>query len=69
VEIESIVPSIYLLRVSAVGFAPTYSGAFEVKEARQLSVPSIRMIRQQRPLQGVTVSARKPYYSATKTIA
>ncbi len=62
VEIEGITPSTYLFRISAVGFAPTYSEAFEVKEGQTATVPSIKIAAKiEDQLQGVTVSARKPF--------
>jgi iron complex outermembrane recepter protein len=61
-EIENLIPATYLFRVTVVGFGPAYSGAFEVKEGETTTVPAISMkANAGSQLQGVTVSARKPF--------
>lgn len=61
-EIDGITPSAYMVRISVVGYTPSYSSPFEVKESEVVSVPSI-VIKEKtdNQMQGVTVSARKPF--------
>ena len=61
-EFESLLPATYLLRISAVGLAATYSDGFEVKEGETTTVPTVSMAaKTNNQLQGVTVSTRKPF--------
>ncbi|WP_121352874.1 TonB-dependent receptor domain-containing protein [Flavisolibacter nicotianae] len=61
-EIDGITPSGYMVRISVVGYTPSYSKTFDVKEGETVSVPSIAMKEKaENQLQGVTVSARKPF--------
>jgi outer membrane receptor protein involved in Fe transport len=61
-EVENIPPSSYVFRITAVGFKPSYSQAFEVKEAETTTVPAISLAAKgDHQLQDVTVSAKKPF--------
>lgn len=62
VEIESVLTSTYLLRITGVGFSTFYSKAFEIKEGETTLVPAITLTAKgETQLQGVTVSAKKPF--------
>jgi outer membrane receptor protein involved in Fe transport len=61
-ELENINPSSYRLRITAVGFATAFSQPFEVAEGQTATVPPISMAaKSENEMQGVTVSARKPF--------
>lgn len=62
VELEGVLPSSYLFRVSAVGLVTTYSKPFDVKEGQTAKAPSVQMrTNPAGQMQEVTVSARKPF--------
>lgn len=61
-EIENALSASYLFRITAVGFETVYSHAFEVKEGEATTVPAINLTtKADNQMQGVTVSARKPF--------
>lgn len=61
-EIENLSPSSYLFRITAIGFATSYSVAFDITENKNTTVPSITLAaKKEEQMQGVTVSARKPF--------
>ncbi|RYF82242.1 MAG: TonB-dependent receptor, partial [Chitinophagaceae bacterium] len=62
VEFENINTSSYLVRVTAIGLAKSYSNLFQVKEGETTTVPAMSMaISNATQMQGVTVSAKKPF--------
>ena len=61
-EVENIPPATYRLRITSVGFAPFLSAAIDVKEGETASLPSVHLATKTGDqMQGVTVSARKPF--------
>ncbi|HEV7332113.1 MAG TPA: outer membrane beta-barrel protein [Flavisolibacter sp.] len=59
--IEGVAPASYFFRISSVGFATSYSKPFDVKEAETTKLPSHSLAKTENEMQGVTVSARKPF--------
>lgn len=59
--IENVAPASYFFRVSSVGFATVYSQAFAVKENETTKPAALRLVKTDNEMQGVTVSARKPF--------
>jgi iron complex outermembrane recepter protein len=62
-EFDRLSPSQYLVRVSAVGFAPKYSESFSINESSAAySLPAISLTtRTNQSMEGVTVTAKKPF--------
>lgn len=62
VEIESVLPSTYRLRISSTGYELAYSQPFDIKAAETLALPSIALsAKAAAQLKEITVSARKPF--------
>ncbi|NTS42357.1 TonB-dependent receptor [Flavisolibacter sp. BT320] len=59
--LENIAPATYQFRVTSVGFATVLSKPFTVKENETASPPAIHLTKTESEMQGVTVSARKPF--------
>lgn len=59
--IVNVAPASYFFRVSSVGFATVYSQAFAVKENETTKLAALRLVKTDNEMQGVTVSARKPF--------
>jgi outer membrane receptor protein involved in Fe transport len=60
-EMENIPSSSYRVRITAVGFQAAFSQAFAIAEGQVATPPAIRMAKSENEMQGVTVSARKPF--------
>lgn len=61
-EIDNLLPAMYVLRVSAVGLTTTYSSVVETKAYETTTLPQIALAaKTAAQLQGVTVSAKKPF--------
>lgn len=61
-EADNLKPSTYLIRITAVGFTTVYTTAFDVKEGEATTLPAISMMtKPAAQMQGVTVSAKKPF--------
>lgn len=61
-ELENISHSAYLIRVSNVGLATSYTSSFEVKNGETTMLPAIHMkVSAAGQMQGVTVTAKKPF--------
>ncbi|MBB1285468.1 TonB-dependent receptor [Flavisolibacter sp. BT320] len=60
-EMENIPSSSYRVRITAVGFQAAFGQAFAVAEGQVASPPAIRLAKSENEMQGVTVSARKPF--------
>jgi iron complex outermembrane recepter protein len=62
-------PGNYLIGVTNVGYAPTYSASFEVATS-DVNAPDLTMLKAEKALQGVTVTSKKPMVEirADKTI-
>lgn len=59
---EGILPASYFFRISAVGYGTAYSQSVDVKEGETATAPSLSLkAKSDNEMQGVTVSARKPF--------
>jgi hypothetical protein len=59
-SIDATAPGKYLLNTTHVGYAPTYSAAFDLSGAGDMSVPDISMAKAGVDLKAVTVTSQKP---------
>ncbi len=69
IEIDNIIPSTYLFRVTSVGLKTFYSKVFEIKESETTALPGVTMITgSASQMQEVTVTARKPFIQARSKV-
>jgi len=60
-EFDNVKPASYLFRISSVGLKTTYSKSIEVKDGETVTVPIALATNSAAQMQGVTVSAKKPF--------
>lgn len=59
-ELANVVDGKYLIAISAIGFAPSFSPVFEISGGTQKTLDQIVLSVQSKDLKAVTVAARKP---------